>query len=83
MKKRHKFGLAALALVLGVGYSMTLPSPPAKEPAATAKANLQLAALTPSARRDIDYAALDARLKRLAQQRSVVGLAVEIGRAHV
>jgi len=78
LKKRHKFGLAALALLLGVGYSMTLPSPPAKEPVPTAKANLHLAALTPSARRDIDYAALDARLKQLAQQRPVVGLAVGI-----
>ena len=42
------------------------------------RSHLQLAAVTPSARRDIDYAALDARLKRLAQQRQVVGLAVGI-----
>src|SRR3990170_2470924 len=57
---------------------MTLPSPPAKEPAATARANPQPAPPPPPARRDIDYAALDARLKRLAQQRPVVGLAVGI-----
>jgi beta-lactamase class C len=79
LKKRHKFGLAALALLLGVGYSMTLPSPPAEEPAISPpQARLKFAALTPSARRDIDYAALDARLKRLAQQRPVAGLAVGI-----
>ena len=79
MKKRHKFGLGALALLLAVGYSMTLPSPPAKEPAASpGRAHLKFAAVTPSARRDIDYAALDARLKRLAEKRAVVGLAVGI-----
>src|SRR5687768_6614631 len=55
-----------------------MPSRPEAEPAPTAKANLHLAAVTPSARRDIDYAALDARLKRLAEQRPVVGLAVGI-----
>ncbi|MEO7366119.1 MAG: serine hydrolase domain-containing protein [Sphingomicrobium sp.] len=42
------------------------------------RAHLQLAALSTSARRDIDYSALDARLQRLAQQRAVVGLAVGI-----
>ncbi len=79
MKKRHKFGLGALALLLGVGWSMTLPSPPPKEPAISpTQARLKFAAVAPSARRDIDYAALDARLKRLAQERPVVGLAVGI-----
>ena len=79
MKKRHKFGIAGLALLIGVGYSMTLPSPPPKEPAVSpTQARLKFAALTPSARRDIDYATLDARLKRLAEERPVVGLAVGI-----
>ena len=79
MKTRHKFGLGALALLVGVGYSMTLPSPPAEPTEASpGRAHLKFASVTPSARRDIDYAALDARLKRLAEQRPVVGLAVGI-----
>src|SRR5687768_14279722 len=55
-----------------------MPSRPEAEPAPTAKANLHLAAVTPSAREDIDYSAIDSRLQRLAQQRPVVGLAVGI-----
>jgi beta-lactamase class C len=77
LEKQLKIGLGAFAALLGAVY-LALPSRPDAEPAPTAKANLHLAAITPSARRDIDYAALDARLKRLAQQRPVVGLAVGI-----
>ena len=77
LEKQLKIGLGAFALLLGAVY-MAMPSRPDTEPAPAAKANLHLAALTPSARRDIDYAALDARLKQLAQQRPVVGLAVGI-----
>ena len=79
MEKQHKIGLGAFALLLGAVY-LAMPSRPASnsEPTPSAKANLHLAAVTPSARRDIDYAALDARLKRLAGERPVVGLAVGI-----
>src|SRR5687768_13786945 len=57
-----------------------MPSRPAAntEPVPAARANLHLAAVTPSARREIDYATLDARLKRLSEQRPVVGFAVGI-----
>ena len=79
MEKQHKIGLGAFALLLGAVY-LAMPSRPDanSEPVPSAKANLHLAAVTPSARRDIDYAALDARLKRLAGERPVVGLAVGI-----
>jgi beta-lactamase class C len=79
LEKQHKIGLGAFALLLGAVY-LAMPSRPAanSEPVPSAKANLHLAAVTPSARRDIDYAALDARLKRLAGERPVVGLAVGI-----
>jgi beta-lactamase class C len=77
LEKPLKIGLGAFALLLGAVYLAT-PSRPEAEPAPAARANLHLAAVTPSARRDIDYAALDARLKRLAAERPVVGLAVGI-----
>jgi beta-lactamase class C len=79
LEKQLKIGLGAVALLLGTVY-LAMPSRPATEggPVPAAKANLHLAAVTPSARRDIDYAALDARLKRMAEQRPVVGLAVGI-----
>ena len=79
MEKQHKIGLGAFALLLGAVY-LAMPSRPEtnSELVPSAKANLQLAAVTPSARRDIDYAALDARLRRLAGERPVVGIAVGI-----
>jgi beta-lactamase class C len=79
LKTRHKFGLGAAALVGVLAWLMTLPEP-ASETAAVSPhhAQLKFASVTPSAREDIDYAALDARLKRLAGQQAVVGLAVGI-----
>ena len=79
MEKQHKIGLGAFALLLGVGFVAMRPQPATQADAVSpARAHLQLAALSTSSRRDIDYAALNARLKRLAEQRPVVGLAVGI-----
>ncbi len=79
MKTRHKFGLGAAALVGALAWLMTLPEPaPESAPVSPRQAHLKFAAVTPSAREDIDYAALDARLKRLAEKPAVVGLAVGI-----
>ena len=79
MKKQHKIGLGALALLLGVAFVATRPEPTAQgDRSNPSRAHLQLAALSTSARRDINYVALDARLKRLAQARPVVGMAVGI-----
>ena len=47
-------------------------------PTIPAAANLHLAKVTPAARRDIDYAALDARLQRMVAEPNMVGLAVGI-----
>jgi beta-lactamase class C len=75
----HRFGLGAAAVVGGLAYLMTLPEPALQSPAVSPRqAQLKFGAVTPSARRDIDYAALDARLKRLAERPAVVGLAVGI-----
>lgn len=79
MKRQHKIGLGAFALLSGLAFVAMRPQPANQsDRASPSRAHLQLAAVSPSARRDIDYAALDARLKRLAQQRAVVGLAVGI-----
>jgi beta-lactamase class C len=79
LEKQHKIGLGAFALLLGVGFVAMRPQPATQADAVSpARAHLQLAALSTSSRRDIDYAALNARLKRLAEQRPVVGLAVGI-----
>jgi beta-lactamase class C len=79
LQTRHKLGLGAAALLGGLAWLMTLPEPaPETAPASPRQAQLKFASVTPSARKDIDYAALDARLKRLAEKPAVVGLAVGI-----
>jgi beta-lactamase class C len=73
-------GAGAVALVAAALASVRVvdaPSP-AHARANPAAANLYLAKVAPEARREIDYAAFDARLKRLAQEPNMVGLAVGI-----
>ena len=79
MKSQLKIGLGAIGLLICVAF-LAMQQRPTTQSNSTSpsQAHLQLAAISTSARRDIDYAALDARLKRLAQQRPVVGLAVGI-----
>src|SRR4030095_15816848 len=43
-----------------------------------APANLRFASLSTAARRDVDYARLDVRLRQLAEKPTVVGLAVGV-----
>jgi beta-lactamase class C len=70
------FGLVLAALAVAGTIDRAAPANPGEPPAAAA--NLRLASLSTAARRDVDYTALDARLKRLAEKPSVVGLAVGI-----
>ena len=66
MEKQHKIGLGAFALLLAAGFVAMRPGPMTQAgQASPSRAHLQLAAVTPEARRDVDYAALDARLTRL------------------
>ncbi len=82
METTHKVGLGVFALVLGGALFAMRPGSLAQQqpasPMPTASAHRQLAAVIPSARRDIDYAALDGRLKRLSAKPSMVGMAVGI-----
>ena len=81
MERQFAIGIAGFALVVGaLAIAGTVdggaPAKPQAAPAAAAK--LRLASLSTSARRDIDYAVLDERLKRLADKPTMVGLAVGI-----
>ena len=71
---------AGLATLLGVG-ALAFMQPrleSAPSPVPPIMANARLATVTPAAREDIDYAALDERFKRLVAQRAMVGMAVGI-----
>ena len=77
MEKPHILGLGAFALLAASVLAMRGPEP--KQPATTIpKSHIRLAALSTDAREDIDYASIDRRLQRLAEQRSMVGMAVGI-----
>jgi len=79
LETAHKIGLGGFALLLGVAALAMKPEGADKANGTSpTSAHLQLAKVTPAARRDIDYAALDARLKELVKKPAMVGLAVGI-----
>jgi len=80
LKTAYKIAAGAGALVLLGGAAAVMRPESAAKPAdlAAAKAHLQLASLSTEARQNVDYVALDARLKRLMDEHSVVGLAVGV-----
>lgn len=78
MEKPHIVGLGAFALLATAAFAMRGPQD--HKPAANAIPNshVRLAALSTSARKDVDYASIDRRLQRLSEQHSMVGMAVGI-----
>ncbi len=81
MERQFAIGFAGFGLVLaalGVAGTVDGGSTAKTDQALVSPANLKLASLSTAARRDIDYAALDKRLKLLAEKPSVVGLAVGV-----
>ena len=81
MERQFAIGLAGFGLVLGaLAVAGTVDGGARSGPAApqVAAANLRLASLSTAARRDIDYARLDSRLRQLAEEPTMVGLAVGI-----
>lgn len=81
LKKRVIAGAGAVLLMGAAIASIRVVEPvgTAPNPAAQVRAaSLRLAAIQPSARQRVDYAKLDARLKRLAEKPTVVGLAVGV-----
>jgi beta-lactamase class C len=75
LKSSYKVAFGAAVLLAGSALIATRPGADGHR-IATARA--QLAAVTPAARHDVDYARIDARLKRLIERPTMVGLAVGI-----
>ncbi|MFC7537973.1 serine hydrolase domain-containing protein [Sphingomonas sp. GCM10030256] len=80
LNKLQLAGVGACLLTAGALASIRVVDEPvtAKVAVNPAAAHLYLAKVSPAARQRIDYASLDARLKRLAEQPTVVGLAVGV-----
>ncbi|MEO7787528.1 MAG: serine hydrolase domain-containing protein [Sphingomicrobium sp.] len=81
MERQYFIGLGAFAVLAGA-LALAAPHRPV-DPAAAARSkiaasHLKLASLSISARNDVDYAALDARLKRMAAKPTMVGLSVGV-----
>ena len=75
MELSYKVAIGAAALLLGSALVSTRPAANGQE---RKVAQAQLAAVTPAARHEVDYAQLDARLNRLMERPNMVGLAVGI-----
>ena len=73
-------GVGALGLLVGAGLmaSRTAENEESDNRAARAAAHARLATVSPAARNEVDYSALDARLRRLMEKPAMVGLAVGI-----
>ncbi|HJS40743.1 MAG TPA: serine hydrolase domain-containing protein [Sphingomicrobium sp.] len=81
MERQFAIGIAGFGLLLGalaIAGTVEETGPASQDASPVAAANLRLASLSTAARRDIDYAKLDARLRRLAEKPTVVGLAVGV-----
>ena len=81
LERQFKIGIAAFALVVGalaVASTGREGSSQKSSHRGVSAANLRLATLSTASRRDIDYAELDARLQRLVEKPTMVGLAVGI-----
>ena len=73
-----KIALGAIALLMGASLLATRPHNDSTQDAKPTPAHLRLAALSTESRRDVDYATLDQRLKRLMTKPAMVGLAVGV-----
>jgi len=84
LKQDTKLGLGLAAFIAaGLAWSAThdeapVPSAQQRIAAAQAKTRARLTQLAPAKRRDIDYAALDARFRRMVARPTMVGMAVGI-----
>jgi beta-lactamase class C len=74
----HKAAIGAGMLLLGSAVIATRAGTQSQAEKEASAVRAQLAAVTPAARHDVDYALLDARLKRLMQRPTMVGLAVGV-----
>ena len=79
MKKPHFIGLGVFGLMATAVLAMRGgDTAPASQQQQVPKSHVRLAAVSTAARKDVNYAQLDARLQQLVQQHSMVGLAVGV-----
>jgi len=78
LEKPHLIGLGAFALLATAALAMRSPEPAKPAEASIPKSHVRLAALSAESRKDIDYAAIDHRVQRLMERRTMVGMAVGI-----
>jgi beta-lactamase class C len=78
LQTTHKIGLGTFILVMAAALLAMRPHGAANSEAQVSRADLKLAALSTSARRDVDYRLIDSRLKQLMTRQAMVGLAVGI-----
>jgi beta-lactamase class C len=78
LQKAQKVGLAAFVLLMGAALLAMRPHEASTGHPRVAAAYLKLASVSKSARQDVDYRLLDARLKQLMNKPAMVGLAVGV-----
>ncbi len=83
MNREQKFGLGltamiAAGLLLWPPQSKTAVSEAERQASAQAQTRALLVQMAPAKRRDVNYAALDARLKRMVAKPNMVGMAVGV-----
>ncbi len=78
MKTSSKIIIGAAVLALGSALVATRPGAGGGSSTKPAPAQAQLAAVSTAARHDVDYSLLDARLKKLMDRPTMVGLAVGV-----
>ena len=79
MKKPHLIGLGVFGLMATAVLAMRGgDTPPPSQQHQVPKSHVRLAAVSTAARKDVNYAQLDARLQQLIQQNSMVGMAVGV-----
>jgi beta-lactamase class C len=78
LERTVKIALGAAALVMGASLLAMRPHESRPDAPKAPQAHLRLATLSTADRRDIDYAALDERLRRLMTRPAMVGLAVGV-----
>src|SRR5262249_33457622 len=79
LESSAKIALGAVALLMGASLLATRPhSGGESEASKPSRAHLRLAALSTESRRDVDYALLDQRVKRLMARPAMVGMAVGV-----
>jgi beta-lactamase class C len=78
LERANTIGLGAFALLMGASLLAMRPHPADRPAAEIAQQHLKLAALSTESRRDVDYALLDTRLRRLMAKPAMVGMAVGI-----